>query len=181
MKLSKLVILLITAVYMFNVHADTLVDLKKCAENKDSLERLECYDNVVKWLDSHVSSKPTDSLRVTEPKDHTTPVAIRPSQAKPVVVQQPQKQKQVDDFGGEHLKKDKESIEEVFFTVKSVKRVRQNKLVVTFKNGQVWYQTDDNFLKVLPGDRVKLSKGMLGVIYLKTENQNRRIKVKRRK
>ena len=179
MNLNKLVAFFIVSLTICHVQAGPLTDIQKCAEIKDSIKRLACYDNLAKSLNSRNSTKPPVEVRITEPKKHTSNmVAARPSQTKPIVVKQPQSS--VDDFGGEHLKK-KGRIEEVFFTVKSVKKVMQNKLVVTFNNGQVWYQTDENFLKVLPGDRVKLSKGMLGVIYLKTENQNRRIKVKRRK
>jgi hypothetical protein len=182
MNLNKLVAFFIVSLTIGYVQADPLTDLQKCADIKDSLKRLVCYDNLAKSLKHKRSTKPAVAVRVTEPKKHPADiVAARPSQAKPIVVKQPQKQNTVDDFGGEHLKKPKESIDEVFFTVKSVKKVMHNKLVITFENGQVWNQTDDNYLKVLPGDRVKLSKGMLGVIYLKTEKQNRRIKVKRRK
>jgi hypothetical protein len=165
---------------IFNVQASSLNDLKKCAATKDSLERLVCYDNFVKLLNSNVDTKAPVIVRATEPKDTKSDVvALRPSAAKPEVVQQ--KKKNVDEFGEEHLVKPEESINEVFFTVKSVKKIVHNKLSITFENGQVWKQSDDNYIKILPGDRVKLTKGMLGVIYLKTENQNRRIKVKRRK
>ncbi|GAA6205674.1 hypothetical protein [Thalassotalea sp. SU-HH00458] len=182
MNLNKLVTIFIVCLAISHVQADPITDIQKCSGIKDSLKRLVCYDNLAKSLKSSRTTKPPVAVRVTEPKKHSSDlVAARPSQTKPMVVKQPQKPNKVDDFGGEHLKKPKESIDEVFFTVKSVKKVLHNKLVITFENGQVWYQTDDNYLKVLPGDRVKLSKGMLGVIYLKTEKQKRRIKVKRRK
>jgi hypothetical protein len=180
MNQNKLVSLFLTSMVIFNVQADTLTDLQKCAETKDSLERLVCYDNLVKSLNNSVTVKAPVAIRPTEPKSpNTNTVALRPTVRKPVVVEQ--KHTNEAEFGEEHLVKPEESINEVFFTVKSVKKIVHNKLSITFENGQVWKQSDDNYIKILPGDRVKLSKGMLGVVYLKTENQNRRIKVKRRK
>lgn len=180
MKKNKLISLFLTSIVIFNAQADTLTDLQQCADNKDSLERLVCYDNVIKSLNNSVTPKAQVAIRAVEPKDtKSSVVALRPSTAKPLVVQQEQKNE--DEFAEEHLVKPEESINEVFFTVKSVKKIVHNKLSITFENGQVWKQSDDNYIKILPGDRVKLSKGMLGVIYLKTENQSRRIKVKRRK
>ena len=182
MNLNKLVSFFIAGLVVFHAQADTLTDLKKCADNKDSLERLVCYDNIVKSLKDKAAPNAPVAIRTTEPKDPINKtVATRPSVTKPIVVQQQQKQIYENEFGEEHLNKPEESIDEVFFTVKSVRQTGRNKLSITFENGQVWHQSDDNYIKITPGNRVKLTKGMLGVIYLKTENQKRRIKVKRKK
>lgn len=175
----KLTTFFITGLFAFSLQADTLTELNNCAVKKDSLERLVCYDNTVKSLNRDGAMNKPLAIRPTEPKGTKENIATRPSVTKPVVVQQ--KQKNVQEFGEEHLIKSEDSIDEVFFTVKSVKKIGRNKLSITFENGQVWRQSDDNYIKISSGDRAKLSKGMLGVIYLKTENQNRRIKVKRKK
>lgn len=185
MNLNKLVSLFFASLLAFNVQADILTDIKKCADNKDSIERLVCYDNIANSLKSITTPNAPVVIRKVEPQaSKNSIVAARPSVAKTIVVQQQlQKQKQIneEEFGEEHLNKSEDSIDEVFFTVKSVRKVGHNKLSITFENGQVWQQSDNNYIKISSGGRVKLSKGMLGVIYLKTENQKRRIKVKRRK
>lgn len=180
MNQNKFAAFIMASMVAYTVQADSLTDLKKCAETKDSLTRLVCYDSVVKSLNSGITKEALPAVRRTEPKSATTETtALRPTTASPKVAKQ--KQMNNDEFGEEHLIKTEESVNEVFFTVKSVKKIVHNKLSITFENGQVWKQSDDNYIKILPGDRVKLSKGVLGVIYLKAENQNRRIKVKRRK
>ena len=94
-------------------------------------------------------------------------------------------QSKVDNFGKEHLAKTPEELEEkdepVVFTVKSFTRNAYKKLRITFENGQVWKQMDTGRLKLAPGDKVELKKGIFGVVYLGKVDQNKTIKVKRTK
>ena len=183
---------LVVSFFALNTYADTLEELQECAKTKDSLVRLVCYDNAVKSLNNNLLSQSLASLetdkavlevRATEPNfSNNKAVALRPVNAKPIVVQQTASKE--DAFGKEHIKKSKEeisAISSVMLTVKSVSETLRKKKIITFENGQIWEQSDDSYIKLLTGDEVTLSKGMLGVVYLKKTTQNRKIKVKRKK
>ena len=147
--------------------------LVKCADTKDSLVRLVCYDNVVKSL-GKVTIKPDSS---------SVPIEQSPVKIESVVKNKKEVTSVEDSFGREHIKKkgaDK-ALEQVVFTVKSLTVDGFKKKKIKFSNGQIWKQSDSVNLKLSAGDRVELSKGMLGVVYLKKLDRNKKIKVKRLK
>jgi hypothetical protein len=154
--------------------ADTLGKLVKCSNTKDSLVRLVCYDNVVKSLNS--------SNSVNLPEVTASAVAESP---KVSVNQKPGVMKSDDSFGSEHLiaknKSKNKGLTQVAFTIKTAEKTLRKKWKVTFENGQVWEQTDSGYIKLSAGNKVELSKGMLGVFYLKKTDQNKKIRVKRQK
>jgi len=162
------------------VQADTLTELQQCAATKDSLVRLVCYDNVMKSLNTGVSSHTATSnkVRPTQPAVTGQATPYRPTTTQTVVIQQPKSKE--DSFGQEDKQK-KDELDKVNFVIKSVKKDVRNKWLITFENGQVWQQTESGYLKLSAGDKVELSKGMLSAIYLKKPDSNKRIKVKRKK
>jgi len=154
--------------------ADTLGQLIKCSKTKDSLVRLVCYDGVVKSLNSSSSvslPEAVASVAVNAPEVSTNQT--------PVVV------KSEDRFGSEHLtdknKPKNKGLAQVSFTIKAAVKTLRKKWKVTFENGQVWEQTDSEYIKLSAGNKVELSKGMLGVFYLKKTDQNKKIRIKRQK
>jgi len=182
----------LVALLAFNTQADSLSDLQKCAATKDSLTRLVCYDQVMKVLNGAQISQPVVnkqveqqvSVRATEPaKTVDSDVSLRPVNSKAIVVKQTTTK--AEDFGQEHLAKTaaekNNEIKEVVFVVKTAKQTGRDVWLITFENGQVWKQSDSKYIKLSAGDNVVLSKGMLGAIYLKKEQQNRKIRVKRQK
>ncbi len=169
----------------FAAQADTLSELHKCAGTKDSLVRLMCYDTLVKSLNSAQTtlSAPV-AVRATEP--HSTPAPLRPVNEQVKVQKQPEASiSKEDSFGEEHIEKSAEvlaqEIDQVVFTVESTSKDARKKWRINFTNGQVWHQTDGQYIKLSEGDEVELSKGVLGVIYLKKVGQNKKIRVKRKK
>lgn len=188
MNKQKLLIPFLFAPFVFNVQADTLTELQKCAQTKDSLVRLVCYDNIVKALNTGVkSSVPATNIQTNELT--AAPQVTAPSKAdiavasQAVIVKQPQSSEEA--FGQEHLNKEERkqdnSVDEVTFTIKSLSKTARKNWLITFENGQVWKQADNAYLKLSPGISVELSKGALGVVYLKKQSQNKRIRVKRQK
>jgi len=167
------------------VHADTLLSLKKCADTKDSLIRLLCYDNVMQTIDVEKTQnleRPNDILavRATEPSlslGNNTP--LRPVN-KHIVAKSSSKEEK---FGDEHIKKtDNDSnIDSVNFLIEKVRKDNHEKWLITFSNSQVWKQTDSSYLSLHEGDNVIISKGLLGAFYLKKVGQSKQIKVKRKK
>ncbi len=167
-------------------HGDTLSDLQQCATTKDSLVRLVCYDKVMKQLNGGVTvtkkSEPV-AVRPTQPIVSNAPTPLRPTTNKAVVVQQPQSKE--DSFGQEHIQRaesqDISDTDEINVTVASVKRGPRDNLIITLQNGPIWRQSDGEYMKLSSGDEVKLSKGILGAIYLNKTGQNKKIRVKRKK
>jgi hypothetical protein len=185
MNYRKFGTLLVIVFFTFNSQADTLNKFKKCAVIEDNKERLSCYDGVLKILDSglidnkknNVLKPITITAKTIEPKQEN-------NSAIPQVNPKPKKKGKQDQFVKAQIIKPEGrvdvSFEQVLFTVKSVKKIIHNKLLITFKNGQVWKQSDSGYLKLSSGDHVKLIKGKRDVIYLKKEGKNKRIEVKRK-
>jgi len=154
------------------VVAESLVgQLKLCAQTKDSLVRLVCYDKLAEnSLSTGVKElKPVNVPSLTNMEKKTSQLVTH-------------KIKNDDDsFGQQHLKKERnnDAIEQVTFIVVSVKNDARDNIRLIFENGQVWKQTDGNRLKVKAKDRIEISKGMLGAFYLRKVNQHKSIKVKR--
>ncbi len=159
------------------VLAESLVErLSLCAQTKDSLVRLLCYDKVAK----NDSSTNKSVEKVESKKTVVKSPAVIGKKLLPAVVNKAENK--ADTFGKEHLvkeKSDEESFDKVTFTVLSVKKDIRKNLQIVFENGQVWKQTGDKTLKLRAMDRVKISKGMLGSFYLSKVKQNKTIKVKR--
>ena len=137
--------------------ADLASKVKACSEIADNQTRLSCYDQL---------------------NDKRTSVAV--VSAKPSLTDQ-----QVDSFAKEQVKKTKaEKIKEVntiTLTIDELSKTLHGYWKITFTNGQKWQQKDSTRLKLKQGEQVTLTKGTFGAIYLKKENANKRIKVKRLK
>lgn len=144
-------------------------ELAQCAQVTDSLARLVCYDDLVK----------TTSLPNVSEKAPT--VAVPKAKAVPVAPALSKEER----FGAEHLKKTNvtEADLQVVFVVDKLKKDQYGKWRFTFKNGQQWKQTDDDYFQVKVGEKVLLKKGFMGAIYLKKTDpsSNRKVRVKRMK
>jgi len=172
---------LISLICIFSTQAQAgnlQVSLKACAQKSDSLKRLVCYDELATSIDlSHVDvskdvssvSKKTEAVAASQQiVDSTTVNSTVPSE------------KAVQTFGAERAYAKKEQVEEVRFTVKSVTKNARGKLKITFENGQVWQQKDsDSYTKFSQGDLAVIKRGVFDSFYMKKENSNRTIRVKR--
>jgi len=160
--------------------ANSLESLMKCAETKDSLVRLVCYDNVVKLLNKVESPSNINLASVQAVTKVNDPVAKVNHPVVNVNVQTKEEK-----FGSEHLasnsKNKNDDLKQVIFTVKSAKKVVHNKWKITFDNDQVWKQAGSGYIKLTAGDRVELSKGALSAIHLKKLGSKRSIRVRRTK
>jgi len=159
--------------------ANSLENLKQCAEKKDSLVRLVCYDHAVKLLNNVESpniKKPASVHTLAKAKKEADIVNVQP---------QVEVANKADHFGSEYLASDSKSrpveLDHVVFTVKSAKKVVHNKWKIIFNNEQVWKQSSSEYIKLAAGDRVELSKGAFGSYQLKKLDSNRSIRVKRTK
>jgi hypothetical protein len=163
--IARSIIIIITTLLLvvFTAEASSLkIQLQHCSIINDNNERLACYDQLT----------PKQAALVTTPSAE----AIAPL-AGVVKAESPDK---VDNFGKKHLKKEViKADQSIIFTIATLKKLNYDNWKFTFENGQVWRQKDSKKIKLKSGDRVKLSKGFMGAIYLQKIDSNKRITVKR--
>ncbi len=159
-------------------------EISQCVKIKDSLVRLVCYDKAAKSdlngtavANSPIKKTKKKAVKVTKTEVETiAPVDVTTKTS-------PAAASIEDSFGQEHIRKKQhnaEELEQIVLVVASLKKDTYKKWIITFENGQVWKQKDSVGLSLASGNQVELSKGALGVVYLKrVGNSSRRIKVKR--
>lgn len=167
----------------FSVSASTLkMELDRCAQISENVTRLACFDNLTTTvtLPTAVVSTKNSSISDTKSSIAGTKAMVSNAPIKPVVAPTVNKD---DSFGAEHLirKSASQEIKQVVFTVAKLTKGPHKKWRFTFKNGQIWKQTDNNHFRIKVDDSVILKKGALGAIYMKknSEASNRSIRVKR--
>lgn len=185
------------------LHATEVLDLKteieQCRDVTDSLRRLVCFDEVAKLLQlnnvtsSGVSTDSKESSDIVSMKAINTNavgtqaeklIAIQPG-IQPVIqskIQSVEQRKVEEEFAKPVSIKSVESeVDNIVLTIDKLKKMLRGEWKITFTNGQVWQQKDSLRLSLKEGQDVKISKGALSSYYLKKEQNNKRIKVKRLK
>jgi hypothetical protein len=156
------------------VVAESLVEqLRICAQTKDSLVRLMCYDKIDK------GSSPIKVREAVKLKNKVPPPVV--IEKAPSIAIVTEVKKQDDSFGHENLEKVKsvDEREHLILIVASVNKDARNNLRFVFENGQSWRQTAGGNMRIKVKDRVKIYRGSLGAFYLSKVNQNRSITVRR--
>lgn len=148
--------------------ADSQVEAgRQCAQVKDSLQRLVCYDRVFQAGDSAapVSASapvaPRAAAPVPAPAPRVAPAAPAIVPAAPAVA--------TPALGDESVRRrDKESSKpaepaSLEATVTALKETRPQVVRLTLDNGQVWQQMDmSSVFQVNVGDTVRIEKGAMG-------------------
>ena len=152
-------------------NASTLKDsILVCSTIKLNTDRLNCFDLISKRFNTKHTVKKSKEFSNTQNNitKQLTPIK--------------KKENIVNEFGSSHLKTNKSKTNDTISLtlIKSTKTARKE-LVFFFENGQVWQQKGNEYFRVKPGDTLKLTKGSLGVIYMKKDSKNskRKIRVKR--
>ncbi|WDE11783.1 hypothetical protein [Thalassomonas haliotis] len=146
---------------------DLKSEFSSCAQIRDSLSRLACYDKLAQESKLNADDKA---------------VRVKPRREAAVYTADTSKSKDnADSFGKAHLETASPGEENtnMFSEIDKVKELHYGKLALTLTNGQVWHQTDSNKLLLEAGDKVELIEGMLSAIYLRKDGFNKRIRVKR--
>lgn len=141
----------------------------RCAQMKDSLERLVCYDQVF----SGAASAPRSATAPVAPAVTPAPAAMpspapvaAPVAAAPAATPAPAA---ADDFGSDQVRRTEKQRQaeagpsSLSAQVAGLKEYRQRLYLLTLDNGQVWQQMDmDSLFQVAVGDTVQIEKGRLG-------------------
>lgn len=158
------------------VHAESIGDaLAQCSKEGNSLQRLVCYDRVVKDIKQYSGLE--DSIKRGYPVP-TANASAPTTPAKPAMPASPSVQAE-NQFGLEHKQPIGEDVDSLSGNISSLDRTLRGKYVITLDNGTVWEQTDSDKLKLSDGETVTIERGILGAFYLTRSDVDRRMKVKR--
>ena len=186
--------------------ADNSANLIKCAEYKDNLVRLSCYDNIAELLHKNdnepikINNLKANNLKVNDLNSSATPsstlsgkpsvkavsIAGNPlSKEKVSSVKKNTATRTVQNFGSESIEAKAEQqineLNQVVFTIKSLKKTVYGRWNIIFNNDQVWKQVSSDAIRLVVGNKVEVSKAALGSYKLKKIGSNRSIRVKRSK
>lgn len=168
---------------------ETLADaVQSCSKVRNSLDRLVCYDRVVKEMNRYagleqslspkmpVTSAPAASASPSSVG--AAPVAaatVAASQSAPAATSLTAEQA----FGMEAAVTREQGVDKITSAVASVGKDARDNFVVTLENGQVWKQTDSTSFRIKEGQEIYVERGALGAFYLSREDVNRRVRVVR--
>jgi len=137
---------------------------RQCAQIKDSLQRLVCYDRIFQAGDS-ATPAPSAASRAAAPAPVPAPraaVAAPAVAAAPVATPTPA----LGDESVQRREKEKSRPAEpasLEATITALKETRPQVVRLTLDNGQVWQQMDmSSMFQVNVGDTVRIEKGTMG-------------------
>ncbi len=158
--------------------AETIGDaLSKCSATENSLQRLVCYDRVVKDMNQYEGLDIEAARTLSAPSvtmQRPMPPQANPAPRPPVAATTSE-----GEFGLEHQRDTQEELDELTSVISELRENPYGKLIVTLSNGHVWQQTDDARLSLEEGMEVKLKRGFLSAFFLSREGISTRIRVKR--
>ncbi len=164
---------------------ESLDQLEDCVKISQDTARLACFDKLTEKI-SNKSVEVNTTQLITQQVGDSSKKHIENINSKSVAASTTQLiTQQVDDFSKEHIEKTAEEkaneVLSISLLVDTLKKVGRGQWKITFKNGQQWQQKDTTRFKLKEGDKVTLTKGALGSVFLQRENTNKRMKVKRLK
>jgi hypothetical protein len=149
---------------------------RQCAQQKDSLQRLVCYDRIFLADEASPVAAAAAPAAVAAPVAAApaavvAPVAVAPAAvaapAAAAVVAAPKPAAVAPALGDESLKKNKKDVVEapksMEARVTAVRETRPQLFRMTLENGQIWQQMESSSLfHVKNGDSVRIEKGSMG-------------------
>jgi hypothetical protein len=139
---------------------------RQCAQLKDSLQRLVCYDRIFQAGDASVPA-PSAAPRTAAPPPAPVPApAPRIVAAAPAVAAAPVAAPALGDESVQRKEKEKNKPAEptsLEATITALKETRPQVVRLTLDNGQVWQQMDmSTVFQVSVGDSIRIEKGAMG-------------------
>ncbi|MEW9797426.1 hypothetical protein [Alteromonas sp. CYL-A6] len=158
--------------------AETISEaLAKCSKQSNSLQRLVCYDRLVKDMNQYSGLEDSLSRRYPSPaaQQPAQPAAKLPAPA----YRDEAGTSATTEFGLEHKKDNTTGEDTLYGTITKLDETLRGNHIVTLDNGTVWRQTDDGDLKLSVGQEVTIDRGVFSAFYLSHEGVNKRIRVER--
>ncbi|GGO65960.1 hypothetical protein [Bowmanella pacifica] len=176
MKITKLIIALPLCLTVMSGQAQTLASaIQSCAQEKDSLKRLVCYDKVAKETNQYKDGDTAFAPASTTPQVNrkaTAPALVKAEQHAAPVVDAEQ------NFGLDERKRPENETDKILVSIQNKDKDPHGKWVLTMTNGQIWKQSDSGSYR-LPDAQLYIERGVLGSFFLGAEGMNRKIRVKR--
>lgn len=153
--------------------ADAQVEAAKaCARQKDSLQRLVCYDGIFQAAESAPAARATEPVPAVAaspaPVAAAAPAPVAAAAvAAPVAAASTAPAAAAPALGDESVKKNRneraEAPKSLDATVTAMREVRPNLYRVTLENGQIWQQEEvSSLFQVTTGDTIRIQKGSMG-------------------
>lgn len=179
---SKLLVLAMLALSAAPAVAEDLsATISTCAGVGDDRARLACYDGLA--ARAKAAAQPTAARPAAPPSIQPAPAPVA------AVAPPPSAATKVDAFGAETIRKPDtpearaQEVDEIKAKVATVNFSPSNRFTVTLDNGQVWRQIEADTSQARfhkgAGDKVEISRGMLGSYNLVIEGVNMLYKVRR--
>lgn len=137
----------------------------RCAQVKDSLERLVCYDRVFSGAQVPVAAPAPRAVAPAPAAPVAAPAA--PVAAPAAVASTPPPAPR--EFGDDQVKRSEKQRQaesgptSLTAQVSGLREYRPRTYLITLDNGQIWRQMDmDSLFQVAEGDTVQIEKGRLG-------------------
>ena len=185
--MSSLLFLISTQAISETVKEDNLFDLfgmplTQCIASSDEAIRLACFDKEArKFLEHYQSKNQLNRVRVAPKKLDKTEqkqTNILKSLGEGATKAEKNDLHLAQDFAP--LKKEnRKLLTSLLVVLVAIDKTKNGKWILTTSGQQVWRQTDNQRINLKEGQKVQISKGSLGSFFLKTETQNKRIRVKR--
>lgn len=154
--------------------AETIGDaLAKCSQTSNSLQRLVCYDRVVKDMNQYAGLEDAMTRTPAVPRaPQTAPGQVVMTPASPAA--------QAVEFGFENRRESSSDPDLLNGTIVSLAKNPYGKYAVSLQDGTVWQQTDSTSMRLDTGMSVIVERGVLGAFYLRVDGINKKMKVKRK-
>lgn len=170
--------------------------LGDCKEINDAEARLACYDSIAnapapqipELAPAPAPSAPESSAPATPITSTVAPSPSTTSALPPAVEQPPEAPANPEaTFGSENLKKnrkEKEKVDRITSPIVDIKANPYGKLTITLANGQVWKQLkgDGKTVRIPRKERdytATVRRGAIGSYFLRIEELNKAVKVRR--
>lgn len=179
-KLTSVILMVcsLTPQEAFANNATILENIMACSSIKEAKKRLHCFDQ----LSSVVSSTMAVEQHTVEQVElKTANAAAQKTDTTSLALTA----KQIDDFSKDSIKKTPDQlaaeINTITLTISKLTKSIRGQWQIFFTNGQQWQQKDNVRIRLKEGEIIELTKGGMGAVFLKQQNANKRIKVKRLK
>jgi hypothetical protein len=184
---TALMFFILTPMYVMASDISLINNLKTCAVIKKEAVRLQCFDDLTKktrvfsyneeYTLNQDSVSEINSSEINKANSLEANSKLVDNQINPLTATQ------IDNFSKEKVKKTSQEIADevntISLTISKLSKSLRGQWKIFFANGQHWQQKDNINLRLKVGDKVQLIKGALGSVFLKKEDTNKRIKVRR--
>jgi len=183
--MTKWFTLLLATIALYSQANTTSAQLALCTKIVQADARLKCFDALMSTKSASATQSEKQLSSVDQPIAPTgiavpsTPSAPTKIKQAPVADTQLVKNP-IAEFGAQQLAHNPvKKLEQIHLTVKTASKNHFGKWRITFENGQIWQQIENEYARFKTGDEIIIKRGTFNSFYLFRQNSNRKLSVKR--